>query len=127
MEKSKKWIYFLGSLAIGMIAAIAVLLVLTISGVLDGGKIKLTLVSGSEEFQYDGTAHTYEIYELKAGKLQNGHKISAVFTGNRTEVGKSENIFTVLIRDEGGADVTSQYTLQYTFGEITITPRPVPF
>lgn len=125
MEKSKKWIYFLGSLAIGMIAAIAVLLVLTISGVLDGGKIKLTLVSGSEEFQYDGTAHTYEIYELKAGKLQNGHKISAVFTGNRTEVGKSENTFTVSIKDEGGADVTSQYTLQYTFGEITITPRPV--
>ena len=125
MEKRKKWIYLLGSLAIGMIAAIAVLVILTAAGVLESSKPKLVFVSGSQTFEYDGKEHVYRSFELQEGTLKEGHSVTALFTGVLIDAGICENTFTVTIKNEQGNDVTSSYSVEYRYGNIEVKPRKI--
>ncbi len=125
MEKRKKLIFLLSSLALGLAAVLIVLLILTASGVLDISKPKLVISSASESFVYDGEAHTCEKFELVSGDLQPGQRISAVFTGTCTDAGTCENTFSAQVKDASGADVTGNYSIEYRYGTITVEPRPI--
>ena len=125
MEKRKKLIFLLSSLALGLAAVLIVLLILTASGVLDIGKPKLVVSSASESFVYDGEAHTCEKFELVSGNLQPGQQISAVFTGSCTDAGTSENTFSLQVKDAGGMDVSGNYLIEYRYGTLTVEPRPI--
>ena len=125
MEKRKKLIFLLSSLALGLAAVLIVLLILTASGVLDIGKPKLVVSSASESFVYDGEAHTCEKFELVSGNLQPGQQISAVFTGTCTDAGTSENTFSLQVKDAGGMDVSGNYSIEYRYGTLTVEPRPI--
>lgn len=125
MEKRKKLIFLLSSLALGLAVVLIVLLILTASGVLDISKPKLVISSASESFVYDGETHSFEQFELVSGNLQAGQQISAVFTGACTDAGTYENTFTAQVLDVRGADVTANYSIEYRFGTLTIEPRPI--
>lgn len=124
MEKRKKLIFLVSSLALGLAIVLIVLLILTASGVLETGKQKLVVSSASESFVYDGEEHTCEQFTLISGSLAEGQQLSAAFTGSRTDAGTADNTFVVTV-EEAGADVTALYSIEYRYGTLTVEPRPV--
>ena len=82
---------------------------------------KLEISSGSKAAPYTGEPLTFEQYVLSAGALEPGHVIEAYFTGSQTEVGFSDNTFTVAIVDQAtGEDVTYRYDIEYKYGTLEI-------
>ena len=81
---------------------------------------KLTVASGSKSMPYSGQPLTCEQYVLTSGKLADGHRIEAMFTGSQTEIGMSANTFTIMIIDGEGQDVTYRYDVQYEYGTLEV-------
>ncbi|MBR2445527.1 MAG: transglutaminase domain-containing protein [Clostridia bacterium] len=82
---------------------------------------KLTISSGSKSAPYTGEPLTCEQYALMSGVLEDGHVISPFFTGSQTEIGFSDNTFSVIIIDEAtGEDVTYRYDIAYVFGILEV-------
>ena len=84
---------------------------------------QLTLRSGSDTKQYDGTPLAKHSYETVFGTLKQGHEIVASYKGSLSNVGVADNLFTVRITDEQGADVTDGYDITYEYGTLTLTRR----
>lgn len=82
---------------------------------------KLKIASGSKSGPYTGTPLTCEQYTLMSGVLEEGHVIEPHFTGSQTEIGFSDNTFSVVIMDElTGDEVTYRYDIEYQFGTLEI-------
>lgn len=82
---------------------------------------KLTISSGSKSAPYTGEPLICEQYAVTAGVLEEGHVISPLFTGSQTEIGFSDNTFSVIIIDEAtGEDVTHRYDIAYVFGILEV-------
>ena len=82
---------------------------------------QLTLVSGSKSAPFTGEPLTCEQYVLASGILADGHVIEPHFTGSQTEIGFSDNTFTVSVIDRvTGEDVTYRYNISYEYGTLEV-------
>lgn len=81
----------------------------------------LVLSSSSKSDVYTGDPLTCEEYTIKSGELESGHFIETYFTGSQTEIGFSDNTFTVAIIDRTtGDDVTYRYNISYEYGTLEV-------
>ncbi len=89
-------------------------------------KRDINVTTSSEKWVYDGESHSSS--SVEADDLVKDHKVSA--SGNiaaLTNVGKTENSFSVNITDGTGVDVSSNYEINYIYGTIEIEKRPISF
>lgn len=119
-SKARIVLYIVGPAVIGVAVLLVVLFVLIAGGAVDATQTKLVFSSASNEFIYDGTAHTDDTWTLVDGQLRDGHEAVVVVSGSRTDVGTVENSFSVTIRDGNGADVTDYYEIEYQPGTLTV-------
>lgn len=96
-----------------------------IDGILNVRPIATILViTESAEKKYDGTPltrHEYR-YLVTDGTLPAGTVINVTVTGTRTEVGISDNTFTIEIIVDG-KDLTRHFDIKETLGRLEVTPR----
>ena len=78
--------------------------------------IKLTSESASRH--YNGQELT--CHELKKYTLNGGYWLDVSFTGSQTEVGVSQNSFTVRVFDANGNDVTQYCNVSYSYGTLEV-------
>ena len=82
----------------------------------------ITVTSGSVTKTYDGTAAVNN--EVTADTSWGiGDSVDYSFTGTQTEVGSSQNTFTVVAL---GETKLSNYTINYVYGTLTVDPVPTP-
>ena len=120
-----KHTYIFGSIALSALLLIGLTVGLIAGGVIGGGTPKLVFQSASAEAVYNGAPLQAGEWSLVEGELQEGHTVHATVLGAQTDVGQSENIFSVVIYDENGADVSSDYVLEYIPGTLTVTPLAI--
>ncbi len=125
MLKRSKTITVICSIMIGVVFALAMLIIMTVAGVIRLGQNTLVIETESFEAKYDGTPLTNYTWKIADGKLKDGHTIEVNFTGSQTNVGESDNTVEVIIRDELGTDVTSDYKIQYNYGLLKVNPRTI--
>ncbi len=120
--KKTQIINIICSLLLASLLILSVVLAIIISA--DGSTVKLVVASVGTQKEYDGTPLTAHSYEILSGNLKNGHSIRASFSGSQTEVGTSENTFSIRIIDELGNDVTNDYEIELVFGKLNVTRKP---
>lgn len=82
---------------------------------------KLVFVSGSSAAPYTGEPLRCEQYMLTEGAIDPLYEIVPHFTGSQTEIGFSENTFTVAIIDPTtGEDITYRYDITYEYGTLEV-------
>lgn len=123
--KKSKSVYIIGSITIGIIALLAVYLILIATGVIAAEPIRITIATQSATAEYDGDEFTADGWELSDGKLKDGHTLKVTVTGSRTEVGSSKNTATATVLDEKGYDVTDSYKITFKLGTLEVTPRTI--
>lgn len=125
MLRKTKLIYIMGSAVIGVLTVLTVLFAMISTGVIDGRQKKVVFASASAVFTYDGQEHTETQWEIKDGELKSGHTAKVVVSGTQTEVGESVNHISGVILDEQGADVTSDYVIEYAPGTLAVKKRAI--
>lgn len=94
-------------------------------GTLSVNKRRVELVAASGTHVYDGTAYSLEEYEISAGTIVSGQELSVAYTGEITEVGSCDNVISATVADADGNDVTPNYDLVCTSGELVVEKRPI--
>lgn len=85
----------------------------------------ITLTSGTDEKEYDGTPLVSHRLSFKDAQLAADHTVFPDFTGSQTAPGRSDNTFTAKIRSVGKQkDVTANYEITAIYGTLTVTGRP---
>lgn len=85
----------------------------------------LVFESDDDVKEYDGTPLTNDNWKLVSGALEKDHTVQVSVFGSQTEVGDSENTFTVRILDENGEDVTDTYEVVCRAGTLNVIPAEV--
>ena len=87
--------------------------------------VNVTTPSG--QFVYDGTAHSMTDGVYLDEILPDGHSwvIDHATIAEIKDVGTDDNVIAIRITNEQGTDVTSQFTIEYTYGKLTVTKRPI--
>ena len=80
---------------------------------------ELTVATGSATKTYDGTALTSS--ELRIDGLKGSDAVAARTTGEQTEIGSSENTYTIDWREVN----PDNYTITEQLGTLTVEPAPV--
>lgn len=80
----------------------------------------LTITSGSDSKEYDGTPLTKNSFTNT--ELAEGDKLTATVTGSQTNVGSSDNVASAAVIMAGEENVTANYTITYEKGSLTVTP-----
>ena len=86
---------------------------------------KLIVKSGDTQKVYDGTPLTYEMWDVVIGTLPQGYTTNATFTGAQVVPGASDNTFVLMIYDESGNAVNRSFDINYIYGKLTVTKRPI--
>ena len=86
---------------------------------------KLIVKSGDTQKVYDGTPLTYEMWDVVIGTLPQGYTTNATFTGAQVVPGASDNTFVLMIYDERGNAVNRSFDINYIYGKLTVTKRPI--
>lgn len=82
---------------------------------------KLVFASADKAAPFTGEPLTCEQYVLAEGVVEPYHQVHAHFTGSQTEIGFSENTFTVkIINNQTGEDVTYRYDVTYEYGTLEV-------
>lgn len=123
MTKRSKSVYIFGSMLIGIVTVLAVLLTLVGTGVIDTSSRDLVFTSASAEAAYDGTELTASGWKLTSGELKSGHTAKVTVTGKQLNVGVSDNHISVAIVDAQGADVSEGYNIKCIAGKLAVTAR----
>ena len=105
-----------------ILASVLVLGILMTVVIYSSGDGRLVIESESAQMEYNGNALERHSYSVRSGSLKNGHKVEASFTGTQTEIGTSENSFSVRIVDKDGNDVTARYSIKLVYGKLNVTP-----
>lgn len=93
------------------------------------GKLKITkatlnIETLSYEWVYDATEHSCLNYYHTG--LGNNDAISIKEHSTIVDVGTTENVFTIIVNDRYSAhDVTDNYNVEFVYGNLTVTKRPV--
>ena len=120
MKKKEKWFYVMSGFVITMVLAIIICFTLVLTGVVSMPREIIEIKSASATKLYDGTPLTCERYEVSKGNLKEGHTIKVMFVGTRTQEGTSDNVFSVVITDAEGKNVTSSYQIIKTYGQLVV-------
>ena len=93
-------------------------------GILEVTPAPLVLTAASAEKKYDGTPLTANYVEYESDWLVKDHWVAECeVQGERTRIGRSSNvILRVVIRDEAGNDVTSNYAVRTVDGTLRVRP-----
>lgn len=94
-------------------------------GTLTVNRSVILIRSDDGKKQYDGTPLTQHSFTL-VGFLYPDDRIIAEYTGSQTEVGESLNLFTYIIVNADGVDVTDSYIHYSEYGILTVTEEVVP-
>ena len=86
----------------------------------------ISVTLNDEEVTYNGTKVSFENYTITEGELVTGHKIAGsqnvqLITVNDTLPSDLKPV----VFDALGKDVTKNYNVHFTIGEIRVVPRPV--
>ena len=84
--------------------------------------VRITVQTGSDTKQYDGTPLTCPTWTLVSGEMLPNNTLSAGFTEALTNCGTIENIAVFTVTDENGTDVTQNYSIETINGTLTVTP-----
>ena len=101
-------------------------------GTLTVKKRPVTFETASQSWVYDGEAHSNGGHVIAEGEgeygLLNGHMMAVDESTlpQATEAGEVQNAFTIRI-ESAGEDMTDNYDVTYSYGTLTIKPRPVIF
>ncbi|MFW5895031.1 MAG: hypothetical protein ACOCU0_03780, partial [Bacillota bacterium] len=87
----------------------------------DEDREKIDITSKNASKIYDGNPLTHHEYRYE-GALQEGHALDVEFSGSITQVGETDNLFTVTIRDENGHDVGDDYQIETDYGLLAVRP-----
>ena len=123
--KRSKLVTLLCVAILGVVVALSVTLISVLPQISGSSGRKLVFTSGDMAANYSGNSVTSDDWELTSGTLKPGHKAEVTVKGSQKNVGKSENYFTVKIRDENGLDVTDEYDIELRPGTITILPSTI--
>ncbi len=86
----------------------------------------VTVRAGDKSRVYDGKPLTDNGYTVVSEhKLAEGQIGKIVCSGSQTEAGSSENTVVSFLVFDGDRDVTSNYSISFMPGELTVTPRPI--
>ena len=94
-------------------------------------KRSITVETNSDQFIYDGAEHAYNNdtdYTIGGlGLANNQVEEISTWTTVRDVVEEKENHLEIIIKDGDGpdSDVTKNYEITYTYGTLTVTPRPI--
>ncbi len=87
---------------------------------------EIAVTTADNTWVYDGTFHSDDGYEVTSEiKIAQNQEASVSSCPEIKFVGSEENALALTIRDSLGADVTGNYAITYTYGEIKIDKRPV--
>ena len=81
---------------------------------------KLTLTSGSDEKEYDGTPLTSKVVDVSGDGFVKGEGAQFDVTGSQTEAGESDNTFTYTLNRNTLAE---NYEITPVLGSLTVTRR----
>ena len=101
-------------------------------GTLTVKKRPVTFETASQSWVYDGEAHSNGGHVIAEGEgeygLLNGHMMAVDESTlpQATDAGEVQNAFTIRI-ESAGEDMTDNYDVTYSYGTLTIKPRPVIF
>ena len=123
MRKKSKALYIFGSALIGICLLLTIYLILIGSGAVQTRRNLLVFKACDVSKEYDGTPLVCDSYELIDGRLKNGHRVSAKFSGEQTEIGRSESDVIITVYDENGADVTDNYQIECRRGTLEVKGR----
>ena len=121
MKKKEKWFYLISGFVATMVLAVVIALVLVLTGVITMPREIIKISSAGSTKIYDGEPLTASGYTVLDGNLKEGHYIEVVTYGSQTEVGSSDNFFTVVIRDENGKVVTGDYQIIKSCGILNVS------
>jgi hypothetical protein len=110
--KSKKTLYVVSSLVIGVCSVLLVLFGFILFGGVNDSSVDLVFVSDTRDFIYDGYAHGSDGWQLAEGKLRKGHTAKVKVTGSQRDVGTGKNAISVVIYDKNGNDITETYNIE---------------
>ena len=92
-------------------------------GVLEIMPRTISITTGTEFREYDGTPFSYDNWTLETpDALMPGDHINVVMTGKQTEIGSAFNTCDVYVYDSNGNDVTYNYEVDVEKGVLTVTP-----
>ena len=123
MVKRKKSIFIIGSVLIGVVTVLVVMLVLAGAGAVNASPDSLIISSASVSKIYDGTSLSDASWTIDKGALRDGHTAEVTVTGRQKTVGSCENKLTVNIYDAAGKDVTGDYDITLNPGTLTVLAR----
>lgn len=112
------------SLLLASLLILSVVLTAIFTGAGVNSRTKLVVASSGMQKEYDGTPLVAHSYEILVGTLKKGHSLYASFLGSQTEIGVSENTFTIQILDASGKNVTEDYEIELIFGKLSVTREP---
>ncbi|MDR0500677.1 MAG: RICIN domain-containing protein [Coriobacteriales bacterium] len=82
----------------------------------------LGITADSATKPYDGNALTKNSWRVTSGGIASGQTLaSVVITGSQTNVGTSANVASNALIKAGNNDVSSNYRITYTNGQLTVT------
>ena len=96
-------------------------------GTLTVTHVKITCISNdiTELYSDETIACTVDDCQMVSGDLVSGHTIQFFPVASSIDVCTKENNFYVIISDENGKDVTSNYDVRYIYGTLRILPRSI--
>ena len=84
---------------------------------------QITVQTESGEWVYDGRAKSIVGFKIVEGSLPQGHEANVVDATSITAVGSTANVLTVRIFSYEGEELTSNFTIDYVEGTLTVTKR----
>lgn len=84
---------------------------------------EITIKSPVSVFVYTGeTFYTQDMLYLYDGSIAYGQRTSLLTKSSITEVGETENVFTVDILDSNGRSTAKNYVINYEYGALVVIP-----
>ena len=108
MFRMKRSILLISTLLILVVTTAATYFTLTTMGVVNAGKVELTIKLDDNEKIYDGKPLSGGTYEITNGSIANTHQLEVTYTSSITNVGQTELTATARVVDENNADVTKK-------------------
>jgi len=91
--------------------------------------VPITITAASQEWTYDGDAHTNDTVKVTSGTLLTGDSLVATATGSVTSVADNATSNNPIAPGykvmHGTEDVTANYVFTTQFGKLTIKPKAV--
>lgn len=129
MKRSDKAVkaasYVAGIFAIASAMLLVIFLILSLIGLIHPRQARITLHTDSVSKIYDGTPLRGSEPTISYGVLHAGHTMEVRYIPEFSETGEYTNAPVIVILDETGADVTSQYDITHDFGDMTVQAREI--